>query len=164
MSVRKHNLVFIVEDNEMYSMMLDYKLSGEVPAHFNSFRTGEECIRHLDLRPALVILDYDLPGMDGLETLGRIKTLNSDVPVVVFSSETRPGFVKRFLDAGAYDFLVKEKDTVRQLSEIIHKVLNEPAAKKARAYVVPRGVLIGLMVMALLILGLLYFSRPHCMR
>nr|MBA3705929.1 response regulator [Bacteroidota bacterium] len=69
----KQKLIFIVEDNDMYSLMLDYMLSKESAYRFMSFRTGEECIANLSLHPNLIILDYGLPGINGLETFKEIR-------------------------------------------------------------------------------------------
>ncbi|MGQ0827501.1 MAG: response regulator [Bacteroidota bacterium] len=120
----QHKLVFIVEDNDMYSLMLDYMLSKESSCHFVSFKTGEECISNLSMNPDLIILDYGLPGLNGLETFKEIKKENPEIPVVVLTENHDVHIAQQFMhEGGVYEYLLKEKDSVKQISEIIDKLL-----------------------------------------
>ena len=50
-------------------------------------RNGAEAVRLTDwLRPDLVILDINMPGMDGLEAVGRIRNIEAGLPVVFFTA------------------------------------------------------------------------------
>jgi two-component system KDP operon response regulator KdpE len=68
---------------------------------------GSDAIRHLTLKEVdLIILEPDLPDMDGAEVLERLRTW-STVPVVVLSTRTMVDEKVRFLDLGADDYLTK---------------------------------------------------------
>lgn len=129
--MRSHtkSLVFIVEDNELYSTMLNYVLSQDIPCHFVCFTSGEECIRSLHLDPLLVILDYELPGMNGLQTLERIKKVNSSVPVVILTWYEDPKVIRSLLNAGADDYLIKNRSEVREISDMINELLCPPGLR-----------------------------------
>jgi CheY-like chemotaxis protein len=62
-----------------------------------------------DLRPPLVLLDIGLPGMDGLEVVGRIKADESlrDIPVIALTASAMSGDRERFLAAGCDGYLSK---------------------------------------------------------
>ena len=75
--------VFIVEDNDMHSMMMDYLLSKENSFQIIRFKSGEECLQKLYVHPDIIILDYGLPGMNGMQTFEQIKKYDSNIPVVV---------------------------------------------------------------------------------
>lgn len=124
----KHSLIFIVEDNDIYSVMLDYLLSQEINCNFSNFPDGETCLRNLDQHPDIVILDQRLPGLSGLETLRKIKAVDPAIPVVIISANDDAELAKQAIDEGAYDFIVKGKDAVRQLRFVIEGLLkDEPA-------------------------------------
>src|SRR6266496_651041 len=78
--------IFIVDDNEIYAMMLDYFLSRDSVYHFVSFNSGEECIKNLYLDPDVIILDYGLPGMNGYFTLLEIKKRSPHVHVLILTA------------------------------------------------------------------------------
>ncbi len=55
----------------------------------------------------LVLLDINLPGMDGLTTLNKIKTFNSDLPVIIFTAYGTSERAIEAMKAGAYDYIEK---------------------------------------------------------
>lgn len=94
-----------------------------------TFGDGEELLRFLEMRspfepkPCLVILDINMPGKNGKETLKRIRGIREfdEVPVVLFSTSTLPAdaaFAGK-LDAG---FITKPIHT-RQIQQIIDQLI-----------------------------------------
>src|SRR5205823_14557636 len=80
--------------------------------------TGEEgLVIAADRRPDAVLLDLGLPGIDGIETLRRLRTF-SDVPVVVLTARDRQVDKIAALDAGADDYVTKPFDTEELLARI----------------------------------------------
>ncbi len=133
MKTATHNLAFIVEDNEMFSTMLDYTLSNDSNSmcRFVSYKSGEECIHNLYMNPIVVILDYGLPGMNGLKTLKVIKKYNSDISVVILTSKNDASLARNVFNAGAEHYLVKQKSTVPQITKIINVILNDGIDKRS---------------------------------
>ncbi len=62
-----------------------------------------------ELEPPLVLLDIGLPGMDGLEVVGRIKADERlrEIPVIALTASAMRGDRERFLAAGCDDYLSK---------------------------------------------------------
>src|SRR5713101_6297156 len=107
--------VMIVDDEkgirEALKQVLEYE---EIEVHVCA--SGHEAIRaYPDFKPHLVFLDVKMEGMDGLETLKRIRALDSQAQVVMISGH---GTIQTAVEAtqlGAYDFLDKPLDTDRIL-------------------------------------------------
>ena len=75
-----------------------------------------------ELKPPLVLLDIGLPGMDGLEVVGRIKADEElqKIPVIALTASAMRGDRERFLAAGCDDYLSKPV----QAMELIDMVAN----------------------------------------
>lgn len=121
--MEKRKVVFIVDDNELYAMMLDYMLSKDSKYQFMSFKSGEECIESLYLKPEVIILDYGLPGMNGYDTLLEIKRLHPQMHVIMLSNSTDTDLAAKLLRAGADDYLLKESLGEKLIIEKIETIL-----------------------------------------
>ncbi|MCX7590309.1 MAG: response regulator transcription factor [Kiritimatiellae bacterium] len=98
----------------------DIRVAGEAS-------NGEECLAKLaEGEYDAVILDIQLPGTCGLETLRRIRASHPEVPVVVFSIHAEDQYALRALKLGAAGYVVKEESPATVL-EAIRKVLDGQA-------------------------------------
>jgi len=70
---------------------------------------GEKGVEQLrrGCRPAIVLLDMHMPGMNGLQTLRCIRELQPELKVVMCSSEDDPDIVRQAASLGAKAYLVK---------------------------------------------------------
>lgn len=151
-------LIFIVEDNEMYSTMLDYILSKENTHQFIRFSSGEKCMENIYLNPDVVILDYGLPGMDGLETLFNIKKYSANIPVIILTGNKNLSVAKKLLDSGAFDYIYKEDADVVSLiiatmnnALSISKQVHNTRKERKRRYV---KIICALLIIILIIVGI----------
>jgi DNA-binding NarL/FixJ family response regulator len=126
--------IFIVEDNEVFSMMLDYKLSQYEPYRFVRFRSGEECLENLHLEPDLVILDYGLPGMNGYETLKEIEKRRPHTHVLIFTNNKDTRLESQLLLAGADDLVQKQDKGEQKVAEKIKEILSRDETRLNAGY------------------------------
>ncbi len=74
---------------------------------------GQEALTYCrSSMPDAILLDWFMPIMDGLEFLTRLRAEpNGDHPVVVFcTAETRPGRIRKALESGAAEYIMKPFD------------------------------------------------------
>lgn len=72
--------------------------------------SGEDALEQMAQSPDVVILDIKMPGMDGHETLSRIKQMQPDLPVIMLTGHGAAPSAKEALEAGAFDYLSKPCD------------------------------------------------------
>jgi DNA-binding response OmpR family regulator len=97
--------------------------------------TAEQALSSLNtLLPALVLVDIQLPGMDGLELTRRIRqqTRLHDVVVVAMTASSREGIEQEALDAGCNGFIskpVEPKALAAQIDRFLEGEPEEPASR-----------------------------------
>lgn len=88
-----------------------------------AFSDAESCLSGFSrLMPDVVCLDLGLPGMDGMETLKRIKDLEPHLPVVMLTADNTVHSAVQAMQEGAYDYLVKPIDRGKFLTTIKNAV------------------------------------------
>ena len=71
--------------------------------------------------PDLMIIDLNMPEMDGYEAIARLRrdiTVAATVPIMVLTAEEGPTVERRVLELGADDYIVKPFDTTVLLSRV----------------------------------------------
>ncbi|MBI1188392.1 MAG: response regulator [Alphaproteobacteria bacterium] len=101
--------VLVVDDVEDNRDLLRRRL---MIAHFQvtEAKDGHECLDALAReRFDAVLLDFMMPGLDGLETLRRIRSTwsKADMPVIMVTARDEDPMIVRCLEAGANDFVAK---------------------------------------------------------
>lgn len=102
--------VMVVEDSADIRMMMKILLE------MDGYRVVEAAdgLRAVELavneRPALIMMDLDLPLMDGLAATGRIREQLPDVPIIALSGHTTDDYRSAALAVGFTDYLVKPLD------------------------------------------------------
>ena len=103
--------VLIVDDSAVIRRQLGEVLDSDPEiAVAGTAGNGQLALRRIaELKPDLVTLDVEMPGMGGIETLIEIRKLDPHLPVVMFSSLTGPGAAATVeaLARGASDYAVK---------------------------------------------------------
>jgi two-component system cell cycle response regulator DivK len=112
--------ILLVEDNEKNMKLLRDVLSSR------GYRTleatsGEDAVElALSSRPALVLMDVQLPGIDGVEALARLRRdeRTASICVLALTAQAMQGDRERFLDAGFDGYISKPVDVVALLSTV----------------------------------------------
>ena len=125
--------VLIVEDDRFLLKILLMKFGTEGFA-VRGAADGEDGLRQMTAEPPdLVVLDLILPKMNGFEVLAEMKThaQTKGIPVIVLSNLGQEEDIKRVLDLGALEFLVKSNlsimEVVSKVKEVYARQMNRPA-------------------------------------
>jgi DNA-binding NarL/FixJ family response regulator len=112
--------VVLVEDNDVFrealELLLDVTPDVRVVASVSNGEAAVEVCPRVD--PDVVLVDYRLPGLDGVETTVAIRSACPQAAVVVLTATAETGEVAALLDAGAVACLTKD----RELDDIVRAI------------------------------------------
>ena len=125
-----NELVLIVEDNETNRKLLRDVLQ------FKGYRTietetGEDGVTlAMQHKPDLILMDYQLPGIDGIEAFHRIRNSSdtAHIPIVAVTASAMPEEAKKMKEAGFDGFLTKPIN-VKGFVQFVADVFSAKAAK-----------------------------------
>lgn len=113
--------ILLVDDEEGIQMLYREELEDDGYEVISAY-TGEEGIRKFkEESPDLVILDIQMPGMNGIETLRQMKMENPSLPVILSSAYHE---YKQDLGAWASDEYVVKSSNINDLKEAVRKHLS----------------------------------------
>ncbi len=124
--------VLIVDDQEANVMLLERILRGAgYVSTTSTMNPNEVCGLHVRNRYDLILLDLQMPGMDGFQVMKGLKEIEPDgyLPVIVVTAQ--PDHKLRALEAGARDFVSKPFD-VLEVKTRIHNMLEVRLLYKER--------------------------------
>ena len=127
--------VLVVDDDETVRAVVR-RLVELAGASVTEVDTGEDGLRALYVeRPDIVVLDIDLPGLDGWQVLERIRQL-TDVPVVMLSGHADELEKVRALQAGADDYVTKPfgpQELLARMQAHVRRVRRTAASRSSGA-------------------------------
>ncbi len=119
--------VAIVEDDPRYRESLEMLLT-HAPgvALAGSFSAASDAVRHLELLEAegregewnLVLMDINLPGMNGIDAIRRLKAIAPNILVVMLTVFEEPGTILEAICAGADGYLLKRTGSTELLAQL----------------------------------------------
>lgn len=119
--------ILVVEDDDFLLQMYTTKLETENFKVLTAMN-GNEALRTTEKdNPDLILLDLNLPEMDGFEVLKELKSKSEtkDIPVLVLTNFAQKDDIDRCLDLGAEDYLIKAHFVPSEVIEKIKKILNK---------------------------------------
>lgn len=125
--------VLLIEDEESIAGMLQgfFERAGYQLIHA---ATGEEGLQRLAERPVkVVLLDLNLPGIDGIEVCRRIRAAESDVPVIMLTARDTEVDKVVGLEMGADDYVTKPfspRELLARVKAVLRRAEEQPAGPR----------------------------------
>ena len=125
--------VLVIEDEELLgkNIRLYLERQGHDVRLASSAEAGLEMID--EFRPEAIVLDFNLPGMDGLEALGRIRRKDPDAVVVMMTGHGNEQIAVEAMKGGAYDYLTKPV-ALGKLKLVLERALSAERSREELAY------------------------------
>jgi two-component system, cell cycle response regulator DivK len=112
--------ILVVEDNEKNMKLFRDVLQAKGYSPLEA-ASGEEAVELASEHvPDLILMDVQLPGIDGIEALGRIRAdeRTKDIPVVALTAQAMSGDRERFLDSGFDGYISKPVDVLEFIETV----------------------------------------------
>ena len=133
--------VLIVDDvpetRENIRKLLQFENDVEVVGAEATGRAGVDAAR--ELRPDVVLMDINMPDMDGIAATEMIRRQDHSTQIVILSVQGDSNYMRRAMLAGARDFLTKPP-SVDELTAAIHRAGEMAAEEREKAASIPQGM------------------------
>jgi PAS domain S-box-containing protein len=127
--------ILIVDDQEAnVSLLVQILQDAGYTSVASTMDPTKVCSLHLQNHYDLILLDLQMPGMDGFQVMQGLKTGDKDAYLPVMVITAQPGHKLRALEAGARDFISKPFDVVEVRTRIRNMVEVRLLYKKLEAY------------------------------
>ena len=118
-------VLFVDDNTSLLSIFKKYleKINSDFEVHIAE--AAEKALQELDQRTfSVIVSDYHLSTMNGLDLLRKVKEKHPDVPFIIFTGRGREEIAIKALNLGASHYLKKEGDPASQFEELSHVIRN----------------------------------------
>lgn len=145
MNTHGNSPILIVDDEPANLKLLDKLLASQGYEHRTCIEDPREVLPvYMQLRPDLILLDINMPHLDGYQVMEQLRALNDPLlpPILVLTAEYGHGFLLKALTMGARDYLSKPFDR----TELLMRVRNLLDARRAHRITYEQNVVLEEMV------------------
>ena len=128
MTSEKNINIFLVDDDAVLLKAMEIEFAHAGGYNVKTFPTGEQCMENIFYRPDVVVLDYHLDGisqgaMNGIETLDKIKAYDSNIHVIMLSSQDKITVAIDCMHHNALDYVIKSETAFLRIEKVITAVM-----------------------------------------
>ncbi|MBF0473299.1 MAG: hybrid sensor histidine kinase/response regulator [Nitrospirae bacterium] len=133
------NKILIVDDDRSVQNSISAVICSKGYQSISAF-DGEEAIRLFETeQPDTILLDINMPGMNGIEVLKYIKNIDADIPVIMITANYSISTAVETLTHGAYDFLTKPADINKLLITVKNSCANYEVIKQNKKLLIQQS-------------------------
>ena len=129
--------ILLVDDETYMQVFVGRILSVSINCTITQARNGQEAIdKSKTCDPELIILDINMPRMDGVQALGELRALRPDTPIVMLTSISEEVVVEKCLAKGASQFIRKDVGAnilKAELEEMLQQFFPNPESSHEHA-------------------------------
>lgn len=146
---------FIVDDDPIYNSFIRNYLESKGFTNLRMFFDGSTCLERLYQLPDIIILDFQMDDVNGLDVLKQIREFDPDINVIFLSGQNDVDVAVDSLKYGSIDYLIKDDETLINLTKVIDKIfylkkIGNNKVKKAKILKFTKFLFICLFLISLL--------------
>jgi len=106
---------FIVDDDPIFVKLLENELNKANFTPYETYFSGEDCLENIGSKPKIVLLDFSLGGLNGLDVLRLIKDKCPSTDVIMLTAVEDKMVEEKCLEAGASNYINKNPNGLERL-------------------------------------------------
>ncbi len=112
-----------MEDEDDYAGFIQKSLEKLGDYSVELFKSGELCLTEIKKNnlPSVILIDYYLPGMNGLELYTSIRKKNKTIPLIIMSSNTDANLVVEMVKKGIRKYVIKNENVIISLRALLEE-------------------------------------------
>lgn len=124
------NKIFLIDDDEVYGNIIKMALEDNESYDVKLFSSGEDFLQQLPERPDIVIIDYTLPDMSGIDILKKVKDFDQDIGTIILSGQEKVEVVVESYNNGANSYIIKNDNVVFELNHALKNLTSHANLRK----------------------------------
>jgi DNA-binding NtrC family response regulator len=116
--------IFLVDDDPFFVSICEKMLQNLDYKNIISFQSATEFLLNIRQKPDVILLDYNMDSLNGLEILQKIKRYNPNQLVVFISGQEEKEIVVSALKCGAFDYIYKNQITEKRLKILLENCVD----------------------------------------
>ncbi|RIH66762.1 response regulator [Mariniphaga sediminis] len=159
MAEKKSNLIYVVEDNEVYNKLVTEFLKNQNYTHVKSFFSGEECVKTIENgeKPDIIIQDYFLEKMTGMDVFLKVRKISPKSEFIFLTNNESMEVAVNTIKFGAYDYIIKDKITLDKVMDRIRKISRTKNLERKNKQIQLSIILFLTIVFLIVLFAVLYF-------
>ena len=121
----KNPLIFVVEDSLVYKDLIVGYLKSKKFDNIKTFKNGEECLKMMNLKPDLIVLDYSFEGLNGLELMKKVNNEHPEIDFIFLSAQNDVEIAVKIMRLGAADYIIKNEKAPHNLLRSIENLISK---------------------------------------
>ncbi len=121
----KNPLIFVVDDDPAFQKLIEKTLQSKRYKRIRTFSSGNECLEKInEEQPDVIFMDYEMPGLNGHETMKKIKELYPEIQFIFLSGQSNVATAVDIIKDGAFDYIVKDEAAQDNIINRFRKLLH----------------------------------------
>lgn len=115
--------VFLIEDNQTEGLLLSLALGKNEELDITHYTNAKDVLENMDQSPDIALVDINLPDINGLELIKKLKEIKPDIRIIVISAQRDVDVISEIQEEGVYNYLVKSEGVLNYLKKVIGDLL-----------------------------------------
>ena len=125
MNMRSEILVAIWDSDRVASHSIQLLINNNFKAQVGAFYAAEDFYKKLQLKPDIVIVEFNLPDATGFDVLHKIQTVSPSTKVIFMSNQLDTVVIKKLMNSSIHDYIVKSERALNNLQLSLEIIYNE---------------------------------------